>query len=413
MAKLKRRSISRRTVDALSVDRDTVFWDRELIGFGVRVYPSGAKYYIVQVRGPEGSKRLTVGRHGVITADQARQRAALIIARIKAGEDPIPSPLPPPPDGPTVGEIAARYLEQHVAVRCRASTASMYRRKIERYILPAFGALPLSAVTREQVAALHYELRDRPVLANHVVEVLSRLFTMAEYWGLAPEGGNPCRFVKPHRVRRRERFLTEEEFTRLGRVLAEAETDGPAMPSTVAAIRLLMLTGCRRSEILELQWDDVDLERRELRLRHTKTGPRTVPLNPAAVQVLAGLRRAPDNPWVLPGRQPGRRISSLNEPWLRLRKRAGLEDVRLHDLRHSFASRALALGESLPMIARLLGHAEVQTTAHYAHLSREALNAAAARIADSIGEDILRGSAGLRAAERRGRDRRGTAGARG
>ena len=141
--------------------------------------------------------------------------------------------------------------------------------------------------------------------------------TVSEYWGLAPEGGNPCRFVKPHRVRRRERFLTEDEFTRLVRVLAEAETDGPAMPSTVAAIRLLMLTGCRRSEILELQWDDVDLERRELRLRQTKTGPRTVPLNLAAVQVLSGLRRAPDNPWVL----PGRRIASLNEPWLRLRKR--------------------------------------------------------------------------------------------
>ena len=165
------------------------------------------------------------------------------------------------------------------------------------------------------------------------------------------------------------------------------------MPSTVAAIRLLMLTGCRRNEILELQWDDVDLERSEIRLRDTKTGPRTVPLNPAAVGVLSGLRRVPGNPWVLPGRQPGRRIASLNEPWLRLRARAGLEDVRLHDLRHSFASRALALGESLPMIARLLGHAEIQTTARYAHLTREAMNASAARVAASIGEDILRGGA--------------------
>ena len=393
MAKLKRRSISRRTVEALSADKDTVFWDRELTGFGVRVYPSGAKYYIVQVRGPAGSKRVTVGRHGVLTADRARRRAALIIARIKAGGDPIAAPLAPPsPEGPTVAGIAARYLEEHVAVRCKPSTASYYRRKIERHILPAFGDLPLSAVGREQVAEIHYGLRDRPVLANHVVEILSRLFTMAEYWGLAPEGGNPCRFVTRYRVRRRERFLTEEEFTRLGRVLAEAETEGRVMPRTVAAIRLLMLTGCRRSEILELQWDDVDLERRQLRLRDSKTGPRTVPLNPAAVEVLSGLRRVPDNPWVLPGREPGRRIASLNAPWLRLRARAGLNDVRLHDLRHSFASRALALGESLPMIARLLGHAEVQTTARYAHLTREAMNASAARIAASIGEDILRGS---------------------
>ena len=394
MAKLTRRSISRRTVEALSVEKDTVFWDRELKGFGVRVYPSGAKYYVVQVRGPEGSKRVTVGRHGVVTADRARRRAALIIARIKAGEDAIPAPMAPPsPDGPTVARVAARYLEEHAAVRCKASTASYYRRKIEGHILPPFGELPLYAVGREEVAALHYRLRDRPVMANHVVEILSRLFTMAEYWGLAPEGGNPCRFVTRYRVRRRERFLTEEEFTRLGRVLAEAETEGRVMPSTVAAIRLLMLTGCRRNEILELQWDNVDLERREIRLRDTKTGPRTVPLNPAAVGVLSGLRRVPGNPWVLPGREAGRRISSLNEPWLRLRARAGLKDVRLHDLRHSFASRALALGESLPMIARLLGHAEVQTTARYAHLTRESMNASAARIAASIGEDILRGGA--------------------
>ena len=279
-----------------------------------------------------------------------------------------------------------------MAVRCKPGSASFYRRKIERHILPAFGDLPLSAVERDQVAELHYRLRDRPVVANHVVEILSRLYTTAEYWGLAPEGGNPCRFVSPYRVRKRERFLTEEEFARLGRVLAEAETEGGVMPSTVAAIRLLMLTGCRRSEILELQWGDVDLERREIRLRDSKTGPRTVPLNPAAVEVLSGLRRAPGNPWVLAGRQPGKRISSLNTPWLRLRVRARLGDVRLHDLRHSFASRALALGENLPMIARLLGHSDVQTTARYAHLSRDALNASAARIAASIGEDVLRGS---------------------
>ena len=186
MAKLKRQSISRRTVEALSADKDTVFWDRQLTGFGIRVYASGAKYYIVQVRGPDGSKRVTVGRHGVLTANQARQRAALIIARIKAGEDPIAAPMAlPSPEGPTVAEIATRYLEKHVAVRCKASSASYYRRKIEGYILPPFGDLPLSAVGREQVAQLHYELRDRPVLANHVVEILSRLFTMAESTGVS------------------------------------------------------------------------------------------------------------------------------------------------------------------------------------------------------------------------------------
>ena len=361
----------------------------DMTGFGVRVYPTGTKVYMVQSRGPDGLKRVTVGRHGVISADRARRRAALIIARIKAGEAPLAAPMAREATGPTVADLAEQYFREHVAVRCKPGTAKLHRRVVRKHILPEFGKLPVAAVCREHVTDLHYRLRHVPAMANQVIVTLSRMLNQAEIWGLVPEGGNPCRFVVKYRQRKRERFLTEEEFRRLGRVLGTLEATGRVPVRAAAAIRLLMLTGCRRNEILTLRWEDVHLDVNELRLRDSKTGPRAVPLSPAAVKVLAGLPRAAGNPWVIAGRRPGARLSDFNSHWYRVRSSAGLEDVRLHDLRHSFASRALALGESLPMIGKLLGHTKIQTTARYAHLARDSIHVSAARVAASIGADIL------------------------
>ena len=260
--------------------------------------------------------------------------------------------------------------------------------------LPAAGVrLPASGGDRgHQAAVLHYRLHKTPTIANRVVDMLSRLFNMAEAWGVAPEGADPCRFVKKYPTRSCERFLSEEEFRRLGRVLSELEAEGKVMASGIAALRLLMLTGCRRNEILTLRWEDVDLDAGELRLRDAKTGARSVALSPAARKVLASLPRLPHNPWVITGRGASGRLANLNAQWIVVRKRAGLEDVRIHDLRHSFASRALALGESLTMIGKLLGHRQVQTTARYAHLARESVKTSAARVAESIAADMERPS---------------------
>ena len=405
MAKLRGRKISNRTVEALSVeDRDAVFWDGELLGFGVRVYPSGAKVYVVQTRREGRSKRVTVGRHGVISASQARRRAALVIARLKAGEDPVPSRAAPAAErSVTVAELADRFLREYVAVRCKPWTNVAYRGALDRWILPALGRLPVGAVTHGHVAALHYRLRDIPYRANQVVAILNRMFSLAEVWNLRRAGDHPCRAIRKYPERHRERFLSGEEFRRLGRALDEVEAEagegrGRRLgASAAAALRLLMLTGCRRNEILTLRWKEVDLAAAELRLRDSKTGPRVVPLSAAAVSVLAALPRVSGNPWVIPGAKPGGRLSNLNDHWLRIRVRAGLEDVRIHDLRHSFASRALALGESLPTIGRLLGHGQVATTARYAHLARDAVKASASRVSDSIAGDI-----GTRAPRREG-----------
>ena len=396
MAKLTAATISKRTVEAISVDKDTVFWDSELLGFGVRAYPSGSRYYIVQTRAAgKAAKRVTVGRHGIVTAEEARRRAALIIARIKAGEDPAAEPLEAGPGGgPTVGDLARRWMEEHVAVRCKPRTAGMYRLILDKHLLPALGRTPALALTHERVAALHHSMRATPSMANRTLDVLSRLWNAAEDRGRVPEASNPCRHAVRFRERRRERFLSDGEFRRLGRALSEAEGRKGVSVHAVAAIRLLLLTGCRRNEILTLRWQDVDLEARELELADSKTGRRTVALSPEAVDVLAGIPRIEGNPYVIPGKIGGAHMRNLNDPWQVICERAGIADMRLHDCRHSFASRALALGEGLPMIGRLLGHSQVETTARYAHLAQDSVRDAAVRVSDSIAADILGGYRG-------------------
>ena len=239
------------------------------------------------------------------------------------------------------------------------------------------------------MAELHYRLHKTPVAANDAVGALSRMFNRAEAWGLVPAGSNPCRFVKKYRMRKLERFLTEEEFRRLGETLDTMEAEERIPVHAAAALRLLMLTGCRCGEIVGLRWKDVDLERNEIRLRESKTGPRTVSLSPGASRVLAAIPRAAGNPWVIVGREPGSRLPHIHYYWYLVRERAKLDDVRIHDLRHSFASRALALGEPLPMIGKLLGHTKIQTTARYAHLAMDSVREAAVKVADSIAADIL------------------------
>ena len=399
--KLKQTRISGRTVAALAVEKDTVFWDSELSGFGVRVYPTGSKFYVVQTRADgKAGKRVTVGRHGVLTADEARRRAALIISRIKAGEKPVAEPMEAGlEDCPTFGELAREWLEKHVDPRCKPKTREMYRVMVERHLVPAFGKERALSIGRARVVELHHSMGATPAMANQVVNALSGIWRLAEDNGRLPEGRNPCRTIVKYKKRKRERFLSDEEFGRLGRTLAEAGNLKGVSVHAVAAIRLLLLTGCRKSEILTLKWKEVDLEAGVLNLPDSKTGKRTIPLSPEAMKVLLGIPRIDGNPWVIPGKTEGKHRRSLQAPWKIVCERAGISDMRIHDCRHSFASRALALGESLPAIGKLLGHSQVETTARYAHLAQDSVREAAARISDSIAADAFRG---YRPAERGG-----------
>ena len=375
--------LTKRTVEALkATGADAVYWDGELTGFGVRVRKSGRKNYVLQTRVRGKLRWFTIGQHGRITAVEARAAAHQILAQTKKGIDPREADTRRKAE-PVMAELGRRFLKEYVPVHCKPSTQAGYRRSVELFIDPALGDMRVSDVERKDIARLHHDMRDKPYQANRALGVLSKMFSLAEVWGFRPNGSNPCRHVKRYKERMRERFLSPEETERLGEILREAEHE---MPSAVAAFRLLLLTGCRLSGIQLLRWEHVKDDC--LELPDAKTGGRVVPLGPEARAVLANLPREEDNPWVIAGRLPGSHLTDLQKPWRRIRARAGLEDVRIHDLRHSFASRALALGESLAMIGKLLGHTQVQTTARYAHLARDSIQTAAARITGSIGESL-------------------------
>ena len=377
--------ITKKTVDALIArSREYMLWDADIKGFGVRVHPSGRKVYLVKYRLCGRVIKKTIGPHGAIPPAAARVRAAEIITAAMTGRDLTGRVVSPPTDTTTMHDLAGRFLDEHVSVRCKPSTAHSYGLAIRQHVLPRLGDLSVADITRADVADLHHAMRATPYAANRTLGILSAIFSAAELWGLRSQGSNPCRYVKRFREKKRERFLSDSEYRRLGAVLRKAESTGTESATAVAAIRLLMLTGCRLSEIMNLRWEDVDLESAKLRLRDSKTGAKVVHLGEPAVAVLRGVERKDGNPWVIAGRRPGTRIASLHFPWARIRRRAGLDDVRIHDLRHSFASGGLLVGEGLPMIGKLLGHSHVQTTARYAHLADDPVKAAADRIASRI-----------------------------
>ncbi len=376
--------LTKRSVDALSVSSgDTVVWDRDLPGFGVRVYATGRKVWCVQVRGPSGKpKRKALGRYGEVTPEKARQDAVIAIDRIKRGLSPDPPAEEPEP---TVADLAERYMESHIRVNCRPNTVANVASIMRTTIVPELGDILLSELGRSHVSGLHHKLRDNPSQANRAVKMLSSMFRLAEAWDMMPPGRDLCRSVRRYREKSRERFLSSDEYRKLGDALDATEAEGSGNPFAIQAIRLLLLTGCRKDEILTLKWDDIDCSVGTLNLRDGKTGLRHVPLTPAVMAVLDGTPRIEGNPWVIPGGRPGDHLKgSLDYQWRKIRKRANLKDLRLHDLRHSYASRALALGEGLPMIGELLGHRKVETTARYAHLMKDAEKASAHKVATSI-----------------------------
>jgi len=376
--------ITKRLVEAAKVrEKDYIICDSELQGFAVRVLPSGKRSYIVQYRVGKRYRRMSLGLHGVLTTEKARTKAFGMLAAVKDGADPA-GDRQLARNALTVEELVERFEEEHVAVRLKPQTARDYRRIIHRYILPTLGKLAIADVTRADVARLHHDLRHIPYQANRCLAVLSKMFNLAEMWGLRIDRANPTRHLKKYRERGRERYLSPAELAGLGQVLQRSERERLERRSAIVAIRLLIFTGCRLSEIMKLRWEHVDLEGHCLRLPDSKTGARVVHIGAPVRDVLSKIERLPHNPWVITGRKAGSHLTDLQHPWRRIRERAGLADVRIHDLRHSFASGAVALGESLPMIGKLLGHTQVQTTARYAHLAADPVKAAAERVSTNI-----------------------------
>ena len=378
--------ITIRSAEALKPNGSESFlWDSELRGFGLRCSPKGKKVFIVQYRHKGRTRRMSLGQFGAITPNEAREIAQRHLGDVARGTDPS-GELQLERKAPNMSALCDRFIETHANVRCKPNTAKEYARVCERFIKPRLGGLRVQAVTRRDIAALHEGLSARPYAANRMLSILSKMFNLAELWGIRPDGSNPCRHVQKYAERKRERFLMPNEIDRLWHVLDDAMEKGTETVFVVTAFKLLLLTGCRLREILTLKWSYIRGD--VIWLPDAKTGPRRVLLNAKALELLHDLPRLNSNDYVIAGTVPGQHATDLHKPWSRIRAAAELEDVRIHDLRHTYASIAAMAGHSLPMIGYLLGHTQAQTTQRYVHLVDDTARRAANEVNDLFGSFI-------------------------
>jgi len=285
-------------------------WDAELRGFGLRIYPSGRKSFLLTYSHKGRQRFFTLGRFGELTLQEARAEALDLLGRIRKGEDPAGAKSTDR-TAPTMAMLADRHIKEHAEIKNKARSAERDRRAWDRCILPTLGQRKVKDITRADIAKLLMDMAETPAMANKVGTLLSKAFNLAEVWGWRPEGSNPCRHVDRYQEDGRERYLADSELRRLGQVLDKAEREWETDPRALVAIRLLIFTGCRSAEILGLRWQEVDIERRCLHLPDSKTGKRTILLNSAAVAILEGLKRAKGEVFVIPGDKPGTHRSSL------------------------------------------------------------------------------------------------------
>jgi integrase len=397
--------VTKRKVDALkpAPDRDVLLWDDELPGFGVRCRPSGAKSYFVKYRTQGGRQRwLTLGAHGPLSPDQARAKALREKAAIGEGDDPSGERQRKRREN-TVAEVADRYLVEHVAAHNKASTAAEARRIVETRIKPALGSIKITDLTRADIKLWHQTMSATPYEANRALAYCSRMLNLASTdWQL--RGDNPCAGIKRFPEKKRERYLTDNELTRIGDALAVAERKNTELPGFILLVRLLATTGMRLGEALALRWSDVDLAGHAIRLRDAKTGARTVHLGAAAVAILdaiqdksghvvRGLDRAP-----MPG-------STAQHAWARLREKARIPDGRLHDLRHSVGTFAALAGANAFVVRDLLGHKTLAMTGRYVERAADMVRATADTVSNRVAAALNAGSSApaeiVKLAERR------------
>ncbi|EKE73254.1 phage integrase family protein [Celeribacter baekdonensis B30] len=365
-----------------------MIWDGDVRGFGVRVFPTGKRSYLVQYRAGRRTRRLTLGQHGPLTTDEARSLAKQRLGDVARGDDPSET-RKQKRMAPTVAALCDRFMAEYVAEHCKPTTFANYKTAITTHVKPKLGMLQIADVTRADVAELHHNMKATPYHANRVVMVMSKMFNVAEDWGLRAEGTNPTRRIKKYKEVEKKRYLSDDEQSRLGEVLFAGLERGDYSEYVVAAFMLLLLTGCRLREIQTLKWDYIT--RTHLELPDSKTGRRRIPLPREAWDVLDALPRRDGNPYVILGDKADGHYNDLQKPWRKIRARAGLDDVRIHDLRHTYASVAVTNGIDPFMLKEIMGHKNLTTTLRYAHLADDAVQRAAgsvaARLAGAIRKD--------------------------
>lgn len=426
---MARKRITKRAVDALRCPSgsDRIFlWDEDLSGFGVAAMPSGRKTYVAQFRHKGRSRRIKLGEHGRITPDEARSAAKKVLGAVEGGSDPI-AERRAARGARTLRDVATDFLTLHVRAKRKARTADEYRRILDLHILPTLGARILGDIGKADLFRLHERLSASPGAANRVVALFSAIWNWAAKRDEVDTAANPARYIDRYPEMGRERFLTIDELRRLGKAMRDAETVGlpwvvdethpkaKHVPKAnrsrvidqhaVSAIRLLMLTGARLREILDARWDYIDWDRGLMFLPDSKTGRKTIYLSDAVLALLATIPRVEGNPHIIPGSKKGQPRTNLKKPWAAIvtaaglmetqsvkkttvqrRKREALErpSLRIHDLRHTFASLGVAGSLGLPVVGKLLGHSQAGTTQRYAHLDADPLHKAANFIGSQI-----------------------------
>jgi integrase len=375
-------------VAELPVGRDRIVFDALEAGFGVRVTKAGAKIFVAHARVAGRLHRVSLGTFRDMTVTAAREAAREALQDMRAGRDPrverAARATAAKAGATTVKAFAERWLDEIVRPKRKPNTLRDYEYLIEHKIVPALGHLAVQRVTKDDVLQLHIAMKDTPRRANYTISTFRALMTYAEDCGLRPPLSNPARRVEMYRERPRERFLSEVEIGKAAEAIRAAEGAHKIGPHAAAGLRLALFTGARSGEIVAAQWRHIDWHRNIIRLPDSKTNePRTIHLSEAAVEVIKALPRV--GPFIVAGAKPGEAYKNLSRAWIVAREYGGLSDVRLHDLRHSYASLAAGRGVSLQMIGKLLGHKVAATTQRYAHLTRDAV----AAVNDELGAAML------------------------
>ena len=373
--------LTKRTVDALKPGE--LAWDADVRGFGVRCQRRN-RVFILKARIKGRTRWFSIGCYGSPwTVETARREAKRILGAIAGGADPATA-RDIAKGAPTLDELANRYITEHVEAHNRPSTATVFKWLVNTCILPTLGKFKVQDVRRDDVAKLHAAMKDTPRQANQTLAVLSKMMHLAEAWGLRPDNSNPCRLLKRYPERKRERFLSEPELQRLGVAVADLLTERSLLPGAATCIRLAALTGCRRSELLALRWDDVDLSGCALTIREAKAGGRVHPIGGAAIALLSGLDRS--GPWVIWSTDPKKPMpkDTLEGNWARVRERAGLLDARFHDLRHTVGTYAGQAGANAFLVRDALGHKTLAMTGRYVNRDTDPLRQLADRVSGRI-----------------------------